>query len=261
MWRRRFCSSWPDQRPAVEGAHRDEAHPAVGELEHLQRLGEFEQLGDVVADDLLGADRVVDREILGREDLGMRQVVGGADARDLGRDVEHRGGELARDHVGLVALRDGEQHVGVARAGLLQHRRVRGVAGHGAQIEAVLQAFQPGRVDVDDRDVVRFGDQVLGDRGADLSGAEYDDAHGNAILAACRTSKHERRCEAGRESSGRLYGQGRRSIKALKANDNYWIADWGRSNVPRSIEIPRRDRYYDPGPASITPARWRRMPT
>ncbi len=178
-----------DERAAMEGAHRDEADLAVREFEHLQRLGELEQLGDIVANHLLGTDGMVHREILRREDLGVREIVRGADACDLGRDVEHGGGELARDHVDLVALRDREQHVRVSRAGLLQHRRLRGVAGHGPQIETVLQSLQPRGVDIDDGNVVCFGYEVLGDRGTDLPGAKNDDAHimlgevkGNGIL-------------------------------------------------------------------------------
>jgi hypothetical protein len=33
-----------DQRPALEGAHRHQADQAVGELQHLQRLGKLDQL-------------------------------------------------------------------------------------------------------------------------------------------------------------------------------------------------------------------------
>ena len=52
---------------------------------------------------------------------------------------------------------------------------MRGVAGDGAQIEPVLQQFQPRRLDVDDGDVVRFRAQALGDGTADLARAQYDD--------------------------------------------------------------------------------------
>ena len=42
------------QRPAVHRAHRDQADPAVGELEHLQRLGVLDQLAHVGGQTLRG---------------------------------------------------------------------------------------------------------------------------------------------------------------------------------------------------------------
>ena len=49
---------------------------------------------------------------------------------------------------------------------------------HGAHIEAILQLLQDLRLVVDNRDVVGLAGQILGDRGADLAGAEDDDLHG-----------------------------------------------------------------------------------
>jgi hypothetical protein len=163
-----------DQRAAMESAHRDQAHLAAGELEHLQRLRELEELGDVIRDDLLRADRQVDGEIFRREDFRVGEIVSGTDARDLGRDIEHGGGELARHHVGFVALRDREQHVGITRSGLFEDRRMGRVSAHGAQVESVLKRLQPGGVRVDDRDVVRLGHQVFSHRRAHLPSAEND---------------------------------------------------------------------------------------
>ena len=55
----------PHQRAAGDGAHRDQAHQAVGELQHLQRLGVLDELADVGGDALLGADHLVDGEAVG----------------------------------------------------------------------------------------------------------------------------------------------------------------------------------------------------
>jgi hypothetical protein len=164
----------PDERPALESLDGNEARAAFGELEHLERFGELEELRDVIGEHLLGADRGIDRKILGRKDFGMRQVVARADARDPRRDIEHGRGELARDHVRLVALRHGQDHVGVARAGLLEHRGVRGVADDRSQVEPVLQLLEAFRVDVYYGDVVGFGNQAFRDGRPDLSRAKND---------------------------------------------------------------------------------------
>ena len=145
-----------DQRTAVERADRDEADLPVGELKNLKGARELEQLHDVVGNDLFRADRAVDREILAGEYLGMRQVVGRANACDLVRDVEHGRRELAGNHVGFVALGYREDEIRVARPRLLQDGGMRGIAGDGAQVKPVLQALQPLEVDIDDGDVVRF---------------------------------------------------------------------------------------------------------
>ena len=62
MWRRSSFSGWPTSGPPAERAHRDQAHLAAGEVEHLQRLGKLDQLHDVVGEHLLGADGEVDVE-------------------------------------------------------------------------------------------------------------------------------------------------------------------------------------------------------
>jgi hypothetical protein len=89
----------------------------VGELQHLERLGELDQLADVVGDDLLGADGVIDGKVIVVKQLGMLGVVGRAQAGDARRDVEQRLGHPAGTQVGLVRLGDGDQQVGVLGAG------------------------------------------------------------------------------------------------------------------------------------------------
>ena len=54
---------------------------------------------------------------------------------------------------------------------------MRAAAHHGAQVEPVLQRAQALRLEVDHRDVVLLGNQALGDRAADLAGAQDDDLH------------------------------------------------------------------------------------
>ena len=178
-----------DQRPAVVGLDRDQAHPAAGEVEHLHRARGLHQALDVFGDELLGADHHVDRQRLLAEELLVAQVLPGAHARDLGGGVEEGVGPLAGDHVRLVAVGDREDHVGVLGPRLLQHVGVGAAPEHGADVEPVAQALEPRRVGVDHGDVVRLARQVLGDRAADLARAEDDDLHGPPVTFLVSTPR------------------------------------------------------------------------
>jgi hypothetical protein len=91
--------------------------------------------------------------------------------------MEQRVSDLAGDHVGLVAVGHGDDHVGILGAGADQYVRVRTVADDGANIQTVLQLLQYLRIAIDDRDVVELAGEIVRDRGPDLAGAENDDLH------------------------------------------------------------------------------------
>src|SRR6266568_1656417 len=167
-----------DQGTALECTHCDQAHFAVSELEHLQCFRKLDELDDVIGKNLLRTDCQIDVEAVRAEYALGGKIVGGAQANDAGRDVEQLLCQLARDQIGLIALRHRNHHVAVLDTRLDQHRGVRGAAEHGAQIEAVLEVAQPRAVDIHDRDVVGFGHQVFRDRRADLASAEDDDFQG-----------------------------------------------------------------------------------
>ncbi len=167
----------PDQRPAVISLDRDEPDASAGEIEHLQGARILDQTQDVLGDQCLGADRKIDRQGVGAEQLGLIEEALRPHAGDLGGRMEEGVGDLTGDHVGLVAVGDRNDHVGVFRAGTPQHVGVCAVAEDGAQIEAVLQLSEQLRNLVDDGDVVGLADQIRGHRGADLAGTEDDDLH------------------------------------------------------------------------------------
>jgi hypothetical protein len=73
--------------------------------------------------------------------------------------------------------RDRDQQVRVLGAGGPERGWARGVAGHGAQVEALLQHAQARRVGIDHGDIVGLGDEVLGRGRPDLAGAQDDDFH------------------------------------------------------------------------------------
>jgi hypothetical protein len=62
--------------------------------------------------------------------------------------------DLAGHHVHFVGAGERDEDVGIGDAGRLEHRRIRGVAGDGADVEAVLQVAQQVLVGIDDRDFV-----------------------------------------------------------------------------------------------------------
>ena len=164
-----------DQRTALERAHCHQADATVGELQHLQRLGKLDQFDQVFGDQLLRTDSVVHGKTVGGKQLFVGQILGSAHACDAGGNVVLVRRNLAGHQIGLVALRNRDQHVGVFDAGPFQDRRVCRAASDGAQVQPVLQQAQARAVDVDDGDVIGFGNQTFGHAGADLARAEDDD--------------------------------------------------------------------------------------
>ena len=121
--------------------------------------------------------------------LGWLRVFGGADARDLRARAIQRVRHLAGHHVDLVARGQRHHDVGGGAARGLEHGWIGGVAGDGADVEAILQIAQHLFIGVDDRDFVGFfARQVVCRRAPDLAGAEYHDLHGGGIVR-CRAGK------------------------------------------------------------------------
>ena len=106
------------------------------------------------------------------------QVALGSHARDFCGHVEQRVRNLARDHIDLVGGRDGDQHLGVLRAGLGEHVGIGAVTDKAAHVEAVRDALDEARARVDDRDVIVLRGEPLGNAEADLAGPADDYAHG-----------------------------------------------------------------------------------
>ena len=60
-----------DEQAALIGPDRDETDSSVGEIQHLQGFGKLDQAPDVIRNHLLRAQRIVDREIVGRQQAGI----------------------------------------------------------------------------------------------------------------------------------------------------------------------------------------------
>ena len=139
--------------------------------------GEPAQHGE--RDFALGADDHVDRQVLAAVEVGIDRVEVGLrpEAGDLARDVEDRMGHLAGDHVDLVGIGRGDDHVGVPGPCPLQHIRVGGKAGHPLHIQRLHGARDQVRVVVDHRHVVLLAGKMARDLPADLARAADDDLH------------------------------------------------------------------------------------
>ena len=180
----------------MEGAHRHQLHSAVGEVEHLQRAGVFEQFLDLRHDRPFGVDEHVDGHVLAAEELegrfvavGPGGVLLGADAGDLARRPEERVADLAGHHVDFVAVGDGNQEVHVVGAGGEQGVRARGVAVDGLDVQPVLQRLQASPVVIHQRDVEVLAGEVFGQRPPGLAGAENQDLHGRYSMKDLRKTR------------------------------------------------------------------------
>ena len=126
---------------------------------------------------LFRADQDVYRDGVVVEQPGAGQVSRFPHPSDLGRGVEQGVGDLAGDHVGLVAVGHSHQHVGIVGTGLAQHRRKRRAALHRTNVQAVAQVAQALGIGVDHGDVVGFAGQMFGQRATHLPCSKDDDFH------------------------------------------------------------------------------------
>lgn len=170
-------------RAAMPDADGHDADAALGEFDHLQRLGKLDQAVQVGGDAALGADDGVDAEALFAHQFGIFGDFARSDAGDAAWDVEQLAGDLASHHVGRVGGGAGDQQVGIGGARALQHRYLRAVAVDDAQVEMFLQVLQLGRIRIDHRDVVLLGHQVFSHAGAYATSADDQDLHAPRLRA------------------------------------------------------------------------------
>ena len=100
-----------------------------------------------------------------------------ADAGDLGGHFENRVRHLTGNHVDLIGIGHGNQHVGVIGAGLFQGMRMGGMADKSLDVEGITDPADQFRRLIDNCYVIVFKRQMTGDMIPDLSGAADDDFH------------------------------------------------------------------------------------
>src|SRR6202789_482415 len=171
------------QGTALQGANADQAHPAVGEIQHLQGAGIADQARDVLGDQLFGADPYVHRDGILAEQLVPLCEVGGSHARDFLRGAVERPRDVTGQHVDLIAVGQSDENVGGGDARGLEDAGASRVAVHGTNVEAILQIAQNLLVRVDDGHVIRLlPREVVCRRAADLPCAQNDDFHELRLL-------------------------------------------------------------------------------
>ena len=174
----------PNQRPVAARLHGDELDAAVREIHHPRGARMLQQFRDLLRHHALRVDEHVDGHVFAGEEglllvvqMAARLVGIRPDAGDLHGSAEHGVAHLAGHHVHFVVRGHGDEHVGILGAGQIQHVRPRCVAGHRADVEPPPQLGEPRLVGIDEGDVEVFAGEVLGQRAADLPGAEDEDVH------------------------------------------------------------------------------------
>ena len=139
----------------------------------------------------LGIDEHVDGHVFAAEELdggvavGRGEILVRTNARDLHRRLEQGIADLARHHVHFVAVRCGDQQVGIFRAGGQERIWPRGMAVNRLQVQPVLQFLQARAVGVHHRDIDGLAGKVNSQRATRLSSTKNQDLHGR-ILARLR---------------------------------------------------------------------------
>ncbi len=125
------------------------------------------------------ADDHVDRQVVAPVEVGIDRVQVGLRAKtgDLAGDAEDRMGDLAGDHVHLVRIGRGNDHVGIARAGAFEDVGIGGEARNALHVERIGRAAHQFGIVVDDGHIVLLAREMAGDLPADLARAADDDLH------------------------------------------------------------------------------------
>ena len=179
------------------GAHGHELQLAFREIQHLQGAGMLQKLLNLILHHPLGIDEHVDGHVFAAEELdggvavGRGEILVGTNARDLHRRLEQRVADLARHHVHFVAVRCGDQQVGVFRAGGQERIWPRGMAVNRLQVQPVLQFLQARAIGVHHRDIHGLAGQVNGQRPTRLPSAKDEYLHGR-ILTMLRATRDYR---------------------------------------------------------------------
>src|ERR1700676_210216 len=171
------------QGTALQGTNAHQAHPAIGEIQHLQSPGISDQTCHVLGHQLFGADPDIHRNrVLAEQPVPFGEV-GRAHTRNLLRRAVQGPRNMAGQHVDLVAVGQRDENIGGGDTRGLQDARARRIAVHRANVESILQIAQDLLVQVDDGHVIRFlAGEVIRRRAADLSCAQYDDFHSRITL-------------------------------------------------------------------------------
>ena len=180
------------QGSALQGANADQAHPAIGEIQNLQRAGVADQARHIFGHQLFRTDPDVDGDAVLAEQPVSFGVVGGAHPRDLLRRAVQRPGNLARQHVDFIAVGERDENVGGGDSRGLENARARAIAVDRADIEPILKIPQYFFVVIDDGHVVRFlAREVICRRAAHLSGTQNDDFHSQEPVKVLPITLHD----------------------------------------------------------------------
>jgi len=135
---------------------------------------------------LFGADHNINRHVIAAIEIGIDRIQIGlaAQTRDLARDGENRMGHLTGDHIHLVRMGRGDNHIGIARTGFVQNIGIACKSGDTLHIQRIGRLTHQRRIVVNDRDVVALAGQMTGNLPAHLSCTTNDDLHARPFTAS-----------------------------------------------------------------------------
>ena len=113
--------------------------------------------------------------------LSARRIV---DPRDDPLDLKHPLRDQRGHDVAVVAVGDGDEAVGGRRAGAFEHVVIDAGADDDVAFEFLSEAFESGRVLVDDDDFVTVGIEVFRERGADAAAPNDEVSHERPSLSS-----------------------------------------------------------------------------
>ena len=166
-------------RAAVLAAYRDHAQAAVAERQHVESAGQLQTAFDGMRDFDFRRNDQIDRQMIRAVKIrpGRLQIALIANARYLFGHAKYGMGDLAGDHIDLVRIGHGDDHVGILRAGLVEHVRQRCIPHQAPDFRCFQQLLHDLRIVIDHSDVIRLAGKLAGDARADLAGATNDDPH------------------------------------------------------------------------------------
>ena len=183
-----------DDGTIIGAAHAQQLYQAVGQGKAVERARRVKAPRNGPPHFDLGRDDHVDGHVVAAEKIRPHglEIALVAHPRDLGRHFEQRMGDLAGHHVDFIGIGDGDDHIGVARPGGLEHVGVRGESFHGFDIHGIADLFDLLRRLVDDRNVVIFGDQVANNARPHLTGSADYHLHAYRLSPTFRLRRHGR---------------------------------------------------------------------
>jgi hypothetical protein len=157
--------------------HAKELHFAVGEIDNVRNARDINNAQDALHHVRFGMNDEIDAQLVF---VGNPPPIGElvtADASDLHPDVRVSLSDDARQHVDLVRVGDGDQHLDRIEPRFQQRPNTRRAASNDFRVERFVQMSAASHVLFNDGDFVAFSNESAGDQRSALTAPCNEDAH------------------------------------------------------------------------------------